>query len=259
MKLYSQRPRSISIPQTITPDSSDSDSSPTSPPTKRASTFSSHFSLQTSQETTADADFDMADSGPFCNDYLAHETDNSQSAAAPQPRPSISSRAVHNTAGGRIPTPIYNHFPSADDIAMSVDTPESIDVDDLDMAATSSQAGQQDFDRELMLLRRHRLPSPISEDETMISPTSGAGGMLGRLNVCNNGPECVSGSRGWGVSEQPHGRYEGSAEPRGWWKGKAKEKEHGKTGKTILSMGYRADCEKCRTRVPGHWSHFIRV
>ena len=29
-------------------------------------------------------------------------------------------------------------------------------------------------------------------------------------------------------------------------------------GKTTLAMGYRADCEKCRHKVPGHYSHFIR-
>ena len=29
-------------------------------------------------------------------------------------------------------------------------------------------------------------------------------------------------------------------------------------GKTTLSMGYRADCEKCQRRVPGHYSHWNR-
>jgi hypothetical protein len=30
-------------------------------------------------------------------------------------------------------------------------------------------------------------------------------------------------------------------------------------GKVILSMGFRADCDKCRSRVPGHYSHILRV
>ena len=30
-------------------------------------------------------------------------------------------------------------------------------------------------------------------------------------------------------------------------------------GKAKLSMGYRADCEKCRARVPGHYNHVIRT
>ncbi|KAL3263298.1 hypothetical protein ABHI18_001917 [Aspergillus niger] len=31
-----------------------------------------------------------------------------------------------------------------------------------------------------------------------------------------------------------------------------------KKKKVALSMGYRADCDKCRRRVPGHYSHIIR-
>lgn len=29
--------------------------------------------------------------------------------------------------------------------------------------------------------------------------------------------------------------------------------------KPALVMGYRADCEKCRCRVPGHYSHIVRT
>jgi hypothetical protein len=32
---------------------------------------------------------------------------------------------------------------------------------------------------------------------------------------------------------------------------------NGGTVKRVLSMGYRADCEKCRLRVPGHMNHFV--
>ena len=31
---------------------------------------------------------------------------------------------------------------------------------------------------------------------------------------------------------------------------------HGGSRKKQLSMGPRADCEKCRLKVPGHWMHF---
>ena len=129
---------------------------------------------------------------------------------------------------------------------------------DLEAVATSLQAVRQDLDRDTMLSRRYRLPSPISEDDTMISPTSGAGGMLGRLNV-RNAAEVRSEEVGWNSSVQTDHSHNDNVQARGWWRGKEKEKEKGRTGKTILSMGYRADCEKCRTRVPGHWSHFIRV
>lgn len=29
--------------------------------------------------------------------------------------------------------------------------------------------------------------------------------------------------------------------------------------KASIAMGYRADCEKCQRRVPGHYSHIVRV
>ena len=29
-------------------------------------------------------------------------------------------------------------------------------------------------------------------------------------------------------------------------------------GRPVLSMGYRADCDKCRARVPGHYTHVLR-
>jgi hypothetical protein len=31
-----------------------------------------------------------------------------------------------------------------------------------------------------------------------------------------------------------------------------------KREKISFSMGYRADCEKCQMRVPGHYSHIVR-
>lgn len=30
-------------------------------------------------------------------------------------------------------------------------------------------------------------------------------------------------------------------------------------GKMSISMGYRADCEKCRLKVPGHYNHWIHT
>ncbi len=96
----------------------------------------------------------------------------------------------------------------------------------------------------------------------MVSPTSGAGGMLGRLNVRNNavgtGEEERAASGGMDVETQHHSSHQDAVSKAGWWKRKDTV-GGGKVGKTVLVMGYRADCEKCRTRVPGHWSHFIRA
>ncbi|KAK5117936.1 hypothetical protein LTR62_003980 [Meristemomyces frigidus] len=50
----------------------------------------------------------------------------------------------------------------------------------------------------------------------------------------------------------------GSASPvRGMAGGMDREMEGMMGGKRGLSMGFRADCEKCRMRVPGHMNHFV--
>ena len=36
-----------------------------------------------------------------------------------------------------------------------------------------------------------------------------------------------------------------------------RKKKKKQKGKITLAMGYRADCEKCQLKVPGHYSHFI--
>lgn len=251
-KLFSQRPRCIPIPQTITPDSSDSDISPVSEPNRcffgsprNQSHKTTTISWQSNYAATteADTDLDMTDSS-------STPTTLSQ-PSQPQYQAVLPSRALQTTAVGRIPTPIYNHFPAA----VGSDVHMSIEEDDHAAPFQASRVSE----RNLTLLRRHRLPSPISEDEDMVSPTSGTGGMLGRLNV-----ERAADSS-WAVGHGPdaHSGYEA----RGWWNrhgfrpdvGAERERESAKWGKTVLSMGYRADCDKCRTHLPGHWSHLIRV
>ena len=65
-------------------------------------------------------------------------------------------------------------------------------------------------------------------DDEPMTPVGEADGMMVRLNVGSaNGSEVDVASRGRG--RQP------------------------RSGR--LAMGYRADCEKCRQRVPGHYSH----
>lgn len=39
---------------------------------------------------------------------------------------------------------------------------------------------------------------------------------------------------------------------------KSRGSQSGGMGKPMLVMGYRADCNKCRARVPGHYSHILR-
>lgn len=135
--------------------------------------------------------------------------------------------------GGRIPTPIYGHF-------ASIDTAMETDI------AESSQS-QQEIDHNLFM-RRRRLPSPISEDEALDSPTTVAGGMLHRLDMGREG-EILPTSTGT-ATNPPRSKS---------WLASRRENSTEKKGKIMLSMGYRADCEKCKNKVPGHYSHFITL
>ncbi|KAL8662284.1 MAG: hypothetical protein Q9168_008281 [Polycauliona sp. 1 TL-2023] len=127
--------------------------------------------------------------------------------------------------GGRIPTPIYGYFNQAD---KSMDT----DIPDTDLPT------QQEVAHDLFL-RRRRLPTPISEDEAMDAP-DGMGGMLGRLEMS---PKSAA-----AAAQIPFKTN------KMWGSGSTT----GVKGKMSISMGYRADCDKCRMKVPGHYNHWIR-
>lgn len=96
--------------------------------------------------------------------------------------------------------------------------------------------------------QRRRLPSPISEDESMvfsantISPSGMTEEIFNGLNV-GLGDSCSPMSDIPRVERTPAEEAD-SIQPR---------------TKAKLSMGYRADCEKCRARVPGHYNHVIRT
>lgn len=50
-------------------------------------------------------------------------------------------------------------------------------------------------------------------------------------------------------------RRQGTTSPAGMGSVGSAETERRKAG-GFFRMGFRADCEKCRMRVPGHYSHF---
>ena len=101
---------------------------------------------------------------------------------------------------------------------------------EIEMADSTPQT-QQEIAHD-QFLRRRRLPSPISEDEAMHTP-DGMGEMLDRLDMSDDKSRPPKANKTWGGN-------------------------HSKR-KTALSMGYRADCEKCRLKVPGHYNHLIQA
>ncbi|KAI9866928.1 MAG: hypothetical protein M1813_000325 [Trichoglossum hirsutum] len=97
----------------------------------------------------------------------------------------------------------------------------------------------------------HRLPSPISEGEDKVQ----------RFEVGGEAMEIVeddsssSNSGSAAASDKAPNRRQGSRLVDGRIPPAA---VFGK-GKMVFSMGYRADCEKCRDMVPGHYSHFVKT
>ncbi|KAL8801979.1 MAG: hypothetical protein Q9182_004108 [Xanthomendoza sp. 2 TL-2023] len=165
------------------------------------------------------------------------DMDCSEPAQSPRPWPSVESTQpspctispqtlFYNPQevnhGGRIATPIYGHF---------TQTEKSMAMDTTDHTLPTQQEVAHD-----LFLRRRRLPTPISEDEAMDAP-DGMGGMLGRLEMDSKAPPQISfkTNKMWGSGTTPS------------------------KGKMSISMGYRADCDKCRMKVPGHYNHWIRT
>lgn len=140
----------------------------------------------------------------------------------------------HIFSVGRIPTPRWGHFRSIDTSIDMIDAPPSTG----NPSATHLEPGYNHR-------QRRRLPSPISEDESMLFPTNAISpsGMTEDMilphdmRFDNSGSSTEHIQRA--VAEEP-----ASTQTR---------------GKAKLSMGYRVDCEKCRARVPGHYNHVIRT
>ncbi|KAL8644166.1 MAG: hypothetical protein Q9210_007389 [Variospora velana] len=186
---------------------------------------SAQLTLQSTITVEEPRDFDMD-----MDDFQPTETLQPwRSVESAQPSPcTITPRTVSYNPqeinhGGRIPTPIYGHFSQSE---------RSMDLDTADDPGPQTQ---QEIAHDLFL-RRRRLPSPISEDEAMDAP-DGMGGMLGRLEM------------------SPRNTLQSRFKTNQMWGGGSGVMK----GKMTISMGYRADCEKCRMKVPGHYNHLIRT
>ncbi|MCJ1260492.1 hypothetical protein MMC22_000353 [Lobaria immixta] len=185
---------------------------------------------------------DMMDSQPPRSPSPWNDTMSTTTATPPRPssfalasKPSSRDGPDVNN-GGRIPTPRWGHFRSID---TNIDMYEGTDT----AFHAPSGSSQLEVDHSLFL-RRRRLPSPISEDEDMVSP-------MGMTEETMERPD-VRTMPAHGISSWDHlGR--GTSDVTG------PASLGPKAGKTMLSMGYRADCEKCRTRVPGHYNHVIQL
>lgn len=153
-----------------------------------------------------------------------------------EPAPDISAR---------IPTPIYPSFKTGElnghgypssGMAGAIPTHNGY------LGVPPSEPVNTPHRRQRSADRTIRMPSPISEDEDIPdTPTALTQSQLSRLTVTTN----------------HHDRMDTELEPPPTTPRGGRKRSGALTGMGRFSMGYREDCEKCRLRVPGHYSHFI--
>jgi len=162
----------------------------------------------------------------------------------PTLNPSSSVFSDHSSTG-RIPTPIHPTFNRGGMNGLSYPTSgaaggvTSHAIPPLPGLTVRKNRREQSNDRS------RRMPSPISEDEDIPdTPTALTQSQLSRLSFSHpNADEMdTEAAPPLALPPTPRGRKRSGALT-------------GTPGR--FSMGYRDDCEKCRQRVPGHYSHFL--
>lgn len=163
-------------------------------------------------------------------------------------KPSLFGSESANT--GRIPTPIHPTFRRGGMNGLGYPSSGSaggIAVDNgfMDVPSMQSLLPRNGHRQEIESDRSRRMPSPISEDEDIPdTPTALTQSQLSRLSFSQanvDEMETEISTTPLTVPPTPRGRKRSGA----------------MTGMPRISMGYREDCEKCRQRVPGHYSHFL--
>lgn len=285
-RLFSTSKRSKPSPlftQTITPSDSDEETSPFSHPQstmQQRENFAWAPVQHASRDVDIDMDMDMSDSQtlpsprsidqpPTPSDHDRYETSmlspGLMCSPKPSPRTLISCQVdafilSETVDAGRLPTPIYGHFPQSAPSLAPVEA--SLPPITTSFPAQQSQL-QSDADIEYeQYLRSRRLPSPISEDEAMefparpsaittpadhqtlpYTPSSSPNGESERDRFYNEHISPLRLRTPARMAQPLVGGKSGS----------------GGGGKIMFSMGFRADCEMCRNRVPGHSNHIFRA
>ncbi|KAF7879074.1 hypothetical protein EAF04_000274 [Stromatinia cepivora] len=238
---------STSAPPVTTPVDSDSDGTPTiTEPTNSFYSWSSSSSLrkttqahdeeETHNESQASFSSQMSEGPTYSDDF-----DMVDSGMHPTPGPFQPDHSI--TLVNRIPTPIHSSF-------------SEYHRPDKPLHSTLSEPNLTDeafIDR---FHRSRRLPSPISEGG--MSPSvivDGINDMQMEVEPSFSSPEFEK------EITTPHKKgHTRSKHSLRNWNGSTGDLMGSLTGvgmKKSFSMGFRADCEKCRNKVPGHFSHII--
>jgi hypothetical protein len=203
--------------------------------------------VRASQENDYDMDMDEDD---FDITSQPAQSPNTSNLFA---RPAMLNASLFGTdpahANGRIPTPMHSTFKRGGMNGLGYPTSGSaggfgatsnsgFSVPTL-QAPTSRKTNKQEPKDD----RSRRMPSPISEDEDIPdTPTAITESRLSRLSVSQADQMDMEMSP-TALAPPPTPR--------------TRKRSGALTGQGRYIMGFRADCEKCQQRVPGHYAHFV--
>ncbi|KAL9112985.1 MAG: hypothetical protein Q9227_002850 [Pyrenula ochraceoflavens] len=231
-------------PPTLTPvDSSEDDDDGVSEdfesivpdtPAEAPSTSMTSGDQPTIHVSIEDQDMDMDDSEPSWEDTPKPPSYSNSMLAPIRPPPQSSD----NT--GRIPTPIYGHF----------------NTNTLPHRPTTSYPSNPSLlpaaiPREPDWTRRGRLPSPVYDEDEPMSPAMGEAMDTLKLSTPTTPMHPLSNRGQDTLFDRPRRRSRTGAISAG-----GDGSSSSRTSR--LFVGFKADCEKCQMRVPGHYSHIIR-
>ena len=179
--------------------------------------------------------------------------------------------AEDNPDGGRLPTPVYGHFSQAGAATGMLRLPSYVSQRNCGPVSPipASPMSPGESATEAAWWQRRRLPSPAEEvehEDTLMSSSVGMiDTMLPRLNVSPPNRVNIKDShmsrQAMSVTSNPDGgSMKRTSSPFGRARSNATSvgTNPATVSTTRLSMGYRADCEKCIRRVPGHYTHIVR-
>jgi hypothetical protein len=192
--------------------------------------------------TGDDGDMEMADSQPReFSSPQPWQRQRSNDMLAP-PNIPLLLHTQHRQGSERLPTPIYGHFNDSD---------VNMDMNGAHARSSTLLSPLIREEEEVPWWRGHRLPSPVDALDELMTPVSQADGMMGRLNVDTAGSSDTTRNEipFPALPNQRRSFFERQSES---FLGELEA-----TRSRRLVMGVRDDCDKCRRKVPGHYSHIV--
>lgn len=212
------------------------------PPLEGSNTTSDSSTSSLKVVVGDDGDMEMADSQPReFSSPQPWQRQRSNDMLVPPNIPLLLD-TQHRQGNERLPTPIYGHFSDRD---------VNMDMHGAGARASTLLSPFIREEEEAPWWRGHHLPSPADTPDEFMTPVSQADGMMDRLNADTAGSNDATNTKTPfpPLPSQGHSILEGL--------GESFRAELDVPRSRRLVMGVRGDCDKCRRKVPGHYSHIV--